>query len=84
MTQSPVAFLFSRPPPLWHYFYVFRSKMCSAVILGVELRWLDDGCEIATVFDEAKLTPQTATQSQIGLLRELCVEKGRTTKLLSG
>ena len=68
--QTPVASLFSRPPPLWHYFYIFRSKLRFAVILGVELRWFDDGCEIAAIIDAAKLTPQIATQSQMGLLRE--------------
>ena len=39
-------------------------------MIGVELRLLDDGCEITAIIDAAKLTPQIATQSQMGLLRE--------------
>ena len=57
-------------PPYEAYYNIFRSKLRFAVILGVELRWLDDGCELAAIIGIAKLTPQVASQSQMGLLRE--------------
>ena len=39
-----------------------------AFMIGVDLRWIDDGCLFAAFLGVAELTPQIASQSQMGLL----------------
>ena len=57
---TPEAFLFSHPPPLWHDFYIFRSTLRSAVVLG-RAALAHDCYENATVLSGDQIYRNSAT-----------------------